>query len=104
MSFSSSFFRSHLGLARRLLQALLRAAAEAGLQRMVGDVLATNQAMLSLARSLGFDVVRHPDGGAQVLRVQKTLSAGDAADALAAAVTLAPIAPAPSGPKEWAAT
>ena len=94
----------HLGLARRLLQALLRAAAEAGLQRMVGDVLATNQAMLSLARSLGFDVVRHPDGGAQVLRVQKTLSAGDAADALAAAVTLAPIAPAPSGPKEWAAT
>ena len=94
----------HLGLARRLLQALLRAAAEAGLQRMVGDVLATNQAMLSLARSLGFDVVRHPDGGAQVLRVQKTLSAGDAADALAAAVTPAPIAPAPSGPKEWAAT
>ena len=94
----------HLGLARRLLQALLRAAAEAGLQRMVGDVLATNPAMLSLARSLGFGVVRHPDGGAQVLRVQKTLSASDAADALAAAVSPAPIAPAPSGPKEWAAT
>ena len=94
----------HLGLARRLLGALLRSAAQVGLQRLVGDVLSTNQAMLSLARSLGFEVVRHPDGGAQVLRVQKTLSAGDAADALAAAVTQAPIAPAPSGPKEWAAT
>ncbi|MEO7853284.1 MAG: hypothetical protein ABIR94_13660, partial [Rubrivivax sp.] len=44
--------------------------AGAGLRRLVGDVLATNQGMLSLARSLGFRVVRHPDGGVQVLRVQ----------------------------------
>jgi acetyltransferase len=86
----------HLGLARRLLQALVRSAAEAGLQTMAGDVLATNHAMLSLARSLGFQVLRHPDGGAQVLRVQKALSAADSAPA-----TLT--APAPSAPEEWAA-
>jgi acetyltransferase len=85
----------HLGLARRLLQALVRSAAEAGLQTMAGDVLATNHAMLSLARSLGFQVLRHPDGGAQVLRVQKALSAADSAPA-----TLT--APAPSAPEEWA--
>ena len=94
----------HLGLARRLLGALLRSAAQAGLQRLVGDVLSTNQATLSLARSLGFEVVRHPDGGAQVLRVQKTLNPNDAAGTPAAAVALAPTAPAPSGPTEWAAT
>ena len=93
----------HLGLARRLLRALLRAAAEAGLQRLVGDVLATNQAMLSLAQSMGFQVARHPDGGAQVLRVQKNLTPADAADDVveaAAALT----APAPSGQAAWAAT
>lgn len=40
---------------------------------MVGDVLATNHAMLSLARSLGFRTSRHPDGGAQVVLVQREL-------------------------------
>ena len=93
----------HLGLARRLLRALLRAAAEAGLQRLVGDVLATNQAMLSLARNLGFQVVRHPDGGAQVLRVQKSLSPDDAAEDEVEAAAV-PTAPAPSVPMAWAAT
>ena len=44
----------HLGLARRLMQLLMQSAAEAGLKRMVGDVLATNRAMLSLAQSQGF--------------------------------------------------
>lgn len=63
----------HLGLARRLLQRLVDSAAGAGLQRLVGDVLATNHAMLALARSLGFQVQRHPDGGAQVLRIQRPL-------------------------------
>ena len=88
----------HLGLARRLLQALMQAAAEAGLERMVGDVLATNQAMLSLARSAGFQVARHPDGGAQVVRVQRALSRTAQQSALPAT------APAPSAPRAWAAT
>ena len=87
----------HLGLARRLLQALLRAAAEAGLQRMVGDVLATNRAMLSLAHSQGFRAVRHPDGGAQVLRVQRNLQP-------ALAPVAVPTAPALSAPPESART
>jgi acetyltransferase len=91
----------HLGLAHRLMQCLMRSAAEAGLKRMTGDVLATNQAMLSLARSLGFQVVRHPDGGAMVHRVQRLL-AGMAADGQGAAAALT--APAPSGPPAWAAT
>jgi len=90
-----------LGLARRLMHSLMRSAAEAGLQRMVGDVLATNQAMLSLARSLGFEVVRHPDGGAMVHRVQRALPHA-VADGLATAAV--PTAPAPSMPPAWAAT
>jgi len=91
----------HLGLARRLMHCLMRSAAEAALQRMVGDVLAANQAMLSLARSLGFRVVRHPDGGVQVHRVRRAL-AHATCDGLAAAA--APIAQAPSMPPAWAAT
>ena len=63
----------HLGLARRLMQRLLQAAAEGGLRRMTGDVLATNQAMLSLAQGLGFRIERHPDGGAQVLKLSLDL-------------------------------
>jgi acetyltransferase len=63
----------HQGLARRLLRCLMRSAAASGVQRMVGDVLATNAPMLALARNLGFRVMRHPDGGAQVLRVQREL-------------------------------
>lgn len=85
-----------LGLARRLLQHLMDSAAGAGLQRLTGDVLAINHAMLSLARSLGFRVQRHPDGGAQVLRVERTLQAPHAADAR-------PTAPALSAPRGWAA-
>ena len=91
----------HLGLARRLMQCLLQSAAQAGLKRMVGDVLSTNHAMLSLAQSLGFKIVRHPDGGAQVHRVQIDLRQL-AADAAHAAEGLT--APAPSAPPEWAAT
>ena len=61
------------GLARRLLCTLLRMAAEQGLQQLYGDVLASNHGMLTLARGLGFAAQRHPDGGAQVLRVQRRL-------------------------------
>jgi acetyltransferase len=59
------------GLAQRLLCTLLRMAAEQGLRHLYGDVLATNHAMLQLARSMGFVVRRHPDGGATVLRVER---------------------------------
>jgi acetyltransferase len=76
----------HMGLARRLMQLLMQSAGEAGLERMVGDVLATNRAMLSLALSLGFRAMRHPDGGAQVLRVQRALQR----DEVPAAVPTAP--------------
>jgi acetyltransferase len=61
------------GLAPRLLCTLLRVAAEQGLTQLYGDVLATNHGMLTLARGLGFAAQRHPDGGAQVLRVQRGL-------------------------------
>lgn len=66
------------GLARRLLQRLIEHAARTGLKQMVGEVLATNRPMLELARSLGFSVMRHPDGGAQILRVSRPLQAGTA--------------------------
>jgi hypothetical protein len=49
-------------------------AAKQGLQQLYGDVLATNQGMLRLARGLGFDLRRHPDGGAMVWRVQRGLN------------------------------
>lgn len=44
------------GIGRMLLAALLEHAAAAGLQYVDGYVLATNEAMLNLARSLGFRV------------------------------------------------
>jgi acetyltransferase len=91
----------HRGLARRLMHCLMRSAAEAGLQCMVGDVLATNQAMLSLARSLGFRVGRHPDGGAQVYRVQRELASAAGGSLTAAGL---PTAPALSMPPAWATT
>ncbi len=87
----------HLGLAHRLMQRLLQAAAEAGLRRMTGDVLATNQPMLSLARSLGFRIGRHPDGGAQVLQLTLDLLQPQIHAPL-------PIAPALSMPQAGAAT
>jgi acetyltransferase len=49
------------GLGRRLLARLRTHAREAGLARLVGEVLATNQAMLALARRARFDLRRHPD-------------------------------------------
>lgn len=64
-----------LGIARRLLRTLMKSAADAGLKRLVGDVLATNAAMRALVLSLGFHVLPHPDGGAQIVRVLRDLSA-----------------------------
>jgi len=44
------------GLARHLLERLVAIASQRGLQRLEGDVLEDNHAMVSLAIALGFDV------------------------------------------------
>ena len=58
-----------LGLARRLLDALIRNAQRQGFKRMTGYVLATNTAMLALARRMGFvQVANHEDTTVRVVR------------------------------------
>jgi acetyltransferase len=65
------------GLGRRLLETLLEHAASAGIREAVGVVLATNVAMLRLARSMGFAV--HPEpGDATVRRISRPLATGRA--------------------------
>jgi len=60
------------GLAGVLMEALLRAARERGLQRMEGQVLATNRPMLRFVRALGFRV--EPIAGDRtVVRIVKDL-------------------------------
>ena len=60
------------GLGRRLLETLLEHAASAGIHEAVGVVLATNVAMLRLARSLGFSVTAEPED-ATVMRIRRDL-------------------------------
>ena len=61
------------GLGRRLLGALLDHAASAGVREAGGLVLATNVAMLRLARSMGFAVNPEP-GDATVMRISRHLT------------------------------
>jgi len=49
------------GLASLLLRKLICRAADAGIARMVGETLASNAAMLHLARKAGFTVTPSPD-------------------------------------------
>jgi acetyltransferase len=58
------------GLGRRLLATLLEHAQTAGVREVVGVVLATNVAMLRLARSMGFAVTAEP-GDATVMRIRR---------------------------------
>jgi GNAT superfamily N-acetyltransferase len=51
-----------LGLARQLLQTLMRAASARGFERMEGYILATNTRMLGLAKRLGFENVASSEG------------------------------------------
>lgn len=51
-----------LGLARQLLETLMRAARARGFARMEGYILATNIPMLGLARRLGFAQAESPEG------------------------------------------
>ncbi len=59
-------------LGRRLLATLLEHAQAAGVRKAVGVVLATNKAMLRLARSMGFAVTAVP-GDATVVRITRDL-------------------------------
>ncbi|MGH8623226.1 MAG: GNAT family N-acetyltransferase, partial [Burkholderiales bacterium] len=57
------------GLARQLLEALMRAARAHGFEHMEGYILAGNARMLGLARRLGFVRLESPEGPAiQLLR------------------------------------
>lgn len=60
------------GLGRRLLARLVEHAQSAGAQEAAGVVLATNVAMLRLARSMGFSVTAEP-GDATVARIRRDL-------------------------------
>lgn len=62
----------HSGLARRLMASLVRRARRDGYATMEGWVMSDNDAMLVLARKLGFTVEAAPDG-ASTLRVQRAL-------------------------------
>jgi acetyltransferase len=55
------------GLARRLLERLLRRARRDGLRRLEGEVLAGNAAMLAFVQRAGFDVLPHPEDGRLVI-------------------------------------
>jgi acetyltransferase len=65
--------RQGQGLGRRLLEALLEHAKEAGVDEVEGIVLATNRAMLLLVRSLGFSVSAEP-GDETVVRIRRSLA------------------------------
>ena len=61
------------GIARRLLDALAACARRAGLRWLVGEVLATNRPMLTLAEHLGFHrATRGADTG--VVRVERSVA------------------------------
>jgi acetyltransferase len=61
-----------LGLARLLLETLARRAAGAGIRRLVGETLASNERMLKLAQRAGFASTRSLDSKG-LMRLQKTL-------------------------------
>lgn len=60
------------GVGRQLLQKLIECARASGIERIEGDVLSTNRAMLGLASRLGFRILAHPDG-AELKRVAMEL-------------------------------
>jgi GNAT superfamily N-acetyltransferase len=62
------------GIGRLLFDRLLRYAEQSGIERIRGDVLHGNTAMLSLARQFGFALRPHPDG-AWLTLVERRLGA-----------------------------
>lgn len=63
----------HAGLGGRMLDALASVAHAAGIERLEGDVLAENTAMLGLLEKQGFAVRAHPDGP-HLVRAAKRLN------------------------------
>jgi RimJ/RimL family protein N-acetyltransferase len=61
------------GLGRRLVQAVVCLAREAGIDRLEGDVLSENEPMRGLMLNLGFRLMRHQDG-AYLRRASKELN------------------------------
>jgi acetyltransferase len=64
----------HRGIGRALMLRLMDAAAAAGIETMVGDILASNAPMLHFMRTLGFAVEMSPEG-AEIRRVSRHLAA-----------------------------
>jgi RimJ/RimL family protein N-acetyltransferase len=64
----------HKGVGSLLLSVLLRHARAAGIERLHGITLATNQAMQNLARKFGF-AQQHDAQDASVRQIEKTLAA-----------------------------
>lgn len=77
------------GLASRLLDKLLCRASTAGVRRMVGETLATNDKMLHLARKAGFTVRRSPDVRGTMLLERTVASAQPGTPCSTPAETLA---------------
>jgi acetyltransferase len=63
----------HRGIGRALMHQLMDGAAAAGIETIVGDILASNAPMLHFMRSLGFSVKAATDGP-EIRRVSKRLS------------------------------
>lgn len=74
----------HQGLGAALLTAIVGWAARLGAASVFGDTFATNEAMLGLARSLGFRLRRNP-ADPRLVRMEKTVAADHAPAAGAAA-------------------
>ena len=49
------------GIGKRMLKKLVAVAQRRGLRRIYGDTLSTNRSMLELAKTLGFELKRHPE-------------------------------------------
>jgi acetyltransferase len=62
------------GLAQRLLGTLVRRAVSAGIRRIVGETLASNERMLHLARKAGF-AIRPSPGARGIMLLEKVLDA-----------------------------
>jgi RimJ/RimL family protein N-acetyltransferase len=65
-----------LGLAKAMLQRLRDRARTAGVSRLTGEVLASNERMLRLARKAGFGIRRNPEA-ASMLRIEAPILDGE---------------------------
>jgi len=68
----------HRGIGRALMLNLMEHAAAAGIETMVGDVLASNAPMLHFMRALGFAIDASPEG-VEIRHVSKRLTPPSAA-------------------------